>query len=361
MGLDRQPIDAGRPRPPLPRTTTTHARRISVLASFAGEGGEGMRSDAGQSSRDLCLGVAAAVLVVSQLLGLSGTLTFFAIDWSGFFLADPLVAGSYVLGVCSLLLQVSGFAAIGVALFDRREARGPRLRLGALVLAGGYGSILVSRAITLFLGYRSTNDSLLHLPAWLQASMILQCAAYLPALVAALLVARAFGRPRTLPGMEAAARNRWLGRASIGFGVEFALLLLSRHLGWPIWDMQNLVDTGSAAYALAVAAAVVAAIGFFGAANAYRLPLPRALPRREGFLATAAGLMVLHQVLYLIYLAPFRAGYPSEPLLEVASSRLEELQVVAVVVAALCAVLGFLLSRRSLLGRGQPASITGDD
>jgi hypothetical protein len=101
------------------------------------------------------------------------------------------------------------------------------------------------------------------------------------------------------------------------------------------------------AYLAALAAAVVAAIGFFGAARAYRLPSPSPLLRREGVLAIAAMLFFLYQVLELTYLRD-RASW------------LWQLESVALAVAALCVAIGFAVSRRSLLGRDRPSLIAGD-
>ena len=146
--------------------------------------------------------------------------------------------------------------------------------------------------------------------------------------------------------MEAAARNRRLGWASVGFGIEFALLLLSGLVpGSPIWAT---LDRWDAAYLAAVAASVVAAVGFFSAARAYRLPSPSALPRREGVLAIAAMLFLLYRLLNLAYLMD-------------AASWLWRLEEVALAVAALLAAIGFIVSRRSLLGRDSPSLTAGDD
>lgn len=274
-------------------------------------------------------------MAVAYLLGMSANLTWFARGWISF-LGSALLAADWLLQVCGFLLLAVGFAVIAFSLFGMRDAREPRLRRGALIIAGGYGVILVGGALSLLYYYRSPD------PAWLQSSMILQVAAHLPALVAALLVASAFGRPRAAPGMHAAARNRRLGWASIAFGVEFALLLLSRLVA------DSSVWARDAAYIAALAAAVVAAAGFFGAARAYRLASPSSLSRREGVFAIAATLFLLYRVLELTYLRDL-------------ASWLWRLESVALAVAALCAAIGFAVSRRSLLGRDCPRLVTGDD
>ena len=293
-----------------------------------------MRSNAARSNRDTYLGAAAATMAVAYPLGVAADITFLASGRISF-LGSALSEAGWLLQVCGRTLLVAGFAVIAVAFFGGGEARGPRLRLGALVLAGGYGVVFVGEALSIFSYY----------PANFQSSAAIQVAAYLSASAAFLLVATGFGRPRAIPSRETAVRNRRLGWASIAFGVEFALLLLSRHVpGSPI---PATLGRWEVAYLAALAAAVVAAIGFFGAARAYRLPSPSPLLRREGVLAIAAMLFFLYQVLELTYLRD-RASW------------LWQLESVALAVAALCVAIGFAVSRRSLLGRDRPSLIAGD-
>jgi hypothetical protein len=287
-----------------------------------------MRFDAARPSRDTYLGAAAATLAVAYLLGVAADVSNLAFDRISF-LGSALSEAGWLLQVCGRALLVAGFAVMAVAFIGKGDVRVPRLRLGALVLASGYAVILVGGVLSLF-SYH---------PANFQSSMVIQVAAYLPASAAFLLVATAFGRLRAVPGTETAARNRRLGWASIGFGVEFALLLLSRLV--PGSSLSATFDRWDAAYVAALAAAVVAAVGVFGAAHAYRLPSPSSLAHREGVLAIAATLFLLYRVLGLTNLMEI-------------GTWLWRLEAVAFAVAALCAVIGFALSRRSLLGRDRP-------
>jgi len=292
-----------------------------------------MRSHPERSRRDTYLSIAAVAMAAAYLLGASANVTWYTRGWISF-LGNSLLAADWVLQVCGFLLLVVGFAVIAFAFLSGNDVRDTGLRRGALVVAGGYGVIFIGGALSLFYYSRSPH------PGWSQSSTTVQVVAYLAALAGALLAASAFDRPQTLTGVIASARNRRLGWASVAFGIEFALLLLSRLVtdspGWT-WDT---------AYIPAVIAAVVVAVGFFGAARAYRPASHGALARREGIFAVAATLFLLFRVLELTYIRDL-------------ASWLSRLESIFFVVAALCATFGFAVSRRSLLGRDSPSATSG--
>ena len=359
-----------------------------------------MLLEAARAGRDTYLGIAAATMATAQLLGVAANISFYARDQFAF-LGSALAEADWLLQVCgSRVLLVVGFAVIAVGFLGGGDARGPRLRRGALVLAGGFGLMMVGAVLDHFL------VSGPFVPEGLHSSTVMLVVAYLSALVAAVLVATAFGGPWSASAMEAAARNRHLGWASVAFGIGYILLLLSGFVTVPVSEDNVTVDVADAvslAAIAAIAAAVVAAVGFFGAARFYLRPsssslsgdeapapgrdryardkdtrsansratnatedaascraahprdrgsilrqAPSPLRRREGVLAIAAMLFLLYRALDLVDLR-YRASW------------LWRLELVALVVAALCAAVGFLVSRRSFLGRDDPSFVIGDD
>jgi hypothetical protein len=306
-----------------------------------------MRSEAVRSRRDTYLGIAAATMAVAHLFAVAADIHFIALDrivFSGSALSEV----SWLLQVCGwAALPVVGFAVMAIALIGRRDAREPRLRCGALALAGGYGLMMVGWVLFLLFHYRDP-DPLVR--GQFTSGIVIQVVAYLAALVAAMLVATASGELRSASAVKAAARNQRLGWAGIGFGVEFTLLLLSGFVTAPVvldgWNV-DFADGASFATIAALAAAVVAAVGFFGAARAYRLPSPDPMLRREGVLAIAATLYLLYRALDLIGLMDL-------------GSWLWKLESIALALAALCAAAGFVVSRRSLLDRDDPLLVTDD-
>ncbi|MBN1629784.1 MAG: hypothetical protein JW990_08470 [Thermoleophilia bacterium] len=293
-----------------------------------------VRSATARSRRDAYLGVACAVMAVGYLLGLAADLTYPLLGRPITFSGSTLLGAGWLFLVCGPVLRGVGFAFIAAAFLGRVDARRARFRCGALLLAGGYGLMIVYVVLVTLYYYR--NPDLPQLDGFLMG-MVMQVVAFLSASVGALLVASAFRGPVDSPAMEAAARNRRLGCASVAFGLMPALLLLADLVTIPTVSGNVTVDAAggeSLAGLAAIAAAIVAAVGFFGAARAHRLFLPDALPRREGVLAIAATLYLAYQAVDLADLRDF-ASWPSR------------LAVVAFAGAVLCAVIGFVVSRRS--------------
>jgi hypothetical protein len=294
-----------------------------------------MQSEAARSRRDAYFGIAAISMAIGYLLSASANITVAARSQFDF-LGSALLEASWPLRVCALLLLAFGLAVMAVAFLGEVGTRDSKLRRGALIIAGGYGLTLVGGALFLVYRYRAPDS----VP--LQGRAILQLAAYLPALVAALLAASAFAGPRSIPGMQAVARNRLLGWASIGFGLQFALLLFSHlatnSLGWT-WASADLA---------ALAAAGVAAAGFFSAGRAYRLPSPGLRSRREGLLVMAAILFLLYRVLDLTHVGTV-------------ATRLWQLDSIVLAVAALLVVVGLAVSYRSLVNPDRPSLVTDNN
>ncbi|MBN1320508.1 MAG: hypothetical protein JXA87_06680 [Thermoleophilia bacterium] len=304
-----------------------------------------MRSDRTRSRRDTHLGVASAIMAAGYLLGLAADITYLALDRI-IFLGSILFAGGWLFEVGGPVLRGIGFAFIAAAFLGTIEARRARFRCGGLLLAGGYGLMVAYVVLVTLSPYRSPD--LYPLEGFL-SGMIMQVVAYLSALVAALLVASVFRKPADVSTTEDAARNRRLGWASVGFGLELTLLLLSGLVSVPFVVDGGTVDlAGMPATAIvAIAAAAIAAAGFFGAARGYRFRVSDPVPRREGVLAVAA-------TLYLVY-----RGLDLVDLRDVASW-LWRLELAAFAVAAFCAATGFIISRRSFLISQNPL-FSGDN
>ena len=305
-----------------------------------------MRSDGARSRRDTYLGVASALMAAGYLLGLAADITYLVLDRI-IFIGSTLFGGGWLFEMGGPALRGVGFAFIATALVGGVDARRIRLRCGALLLAGGYGLMVAYGVLVTLAPYRSQDLSLFDR---FLGGMVMQAAAYLSALIAALLVASAFRRPAGLPAAEAAVRNRRLGWASVCFGLELTLLLLSEVVTVPFVVDGDTVDfsVGMPTTAIAaIAAAAIAAAGFFGAARGYRLNVSDPLPRREGVLAVAA-------TLYLVYRALDLANLGN------VASWTWQLEIVAFAVAAFCAAIGLVVSRRSFLTREDPL-FSGDN
>jgi len=300
-----------------------------------------VQPNAARSARDTFLGAAAATLAVAYLLAAAANIETYvdnlAREPAGLF-DNAYYAASLWVTVSLYLLLVAAFVVIAVAFFSGGAARGPRLGCGALILAGGFGLMMPAAVLACFF----FSDPFV--PEGLLSAMIMRVVAGLSALIAALLVATTFGRPRFASALGAMARNRRLGWASIGVGVAFVLLLLSGFITVPVgedgWSV-DLADAVSLAAIAAIAAALVATIGFFGAARSYLVPASRTMARREGVLAIAATLFLLYRLLDLIDLRH-------------QASWLWRSESVALTVAALCVAAGFVVSRRSFSGHNDP-------
>ena len=290
--------------------------------------------------RDAYLAAAAGVTAVAFFLGLIAHLGNLVLDRITF-LGSALMGASWLFTVGGLVLHGVGFAWIAAAFLGKGDIRRIRLGRGALFLAGGYGLLAVSGLLMHVSQHRLLD---LPLPDGFVIGVAMEVVAYLAALVAALLVVSAFQKPGDAMTIEAAARNRRLGWASVAFGVQFVLLILSDVVTAPIIFDNGFVDLvgGESLVDLAaIAAAVVAAVGFFGAERGYRLGSSDPLPRREGMLATAAALYLVYRAVDLANLRGF-ASWPWR------------LAVVAFAVAALFAVVGFVASRRSFVDVEDP-------
>lgn len=182
-----------------------------------------MRSADARSRCDSYLGVAGIIMAVAYLFGVAAGITYAALGRVAF-LGSGLLETGWGLQVCGPALLVAAFAGMAVALFNGGDVRRPRLRRSLLVLAVGYGIMLVGSVLIVLPYHRGPEPSV---GGRLAGSTIMQTAAYLAAAVGALLAASALAGPRVLGPEDAAFRNRRLGWASVAIGVEFALLFSS--------------------------------------------------------------------------------------------------------------------------------------
>jgi hypothetical protein len=266
--------------------------------------------------RDTYLGAAAVALAAGSLLSISG------------------------------LLDAAGFVLFGVAFLAAAGRRTRRLRWGAFVLAA-------SSVVTLVWASVAMAASGLHT---VSSSAAIQSAAFsLPSIGASLLVASAFAS-----GRDGRARNRRLGWAAATAGAAGALALLYGLIAdWGTFGASDPTERVTRAALLAghlfyAVAGATAATGFFRAARAPESFGSDRLAKREAYLAIAAAWLLLSYICrfaeWVRFFHVMGAGLGSlDPVL-----LLLILSGVGSVVASVLAVIGFALSRRSLLKRGGP-------
>lgn len=199
------------------------------------------------------------------------------------------------------------------------------------------------------------------------AYIVLPVLSYVPLVVAAALVAKAFApRDPGGPGQDATSRDRLLGRAGAYVALGAALILACWFLrGWPRlglgdWGQISLVARffGDVLLVLAPAAAAIGFLRFLGAAKAY--PFARLL-LRVTWLIVAASVLFLAGALAVVHLAASErvrilggwtwsggfvwlyGGFPWWYGL---------VWSICLALAALLAALGFAASRRALARRG---------
>ncbi len=166
-------------------------------------------------------------------------------------------------------------------------------------------------------------------------------------------------------------RNRLLAWASVTLGAGFGSVLLYDLVVFWGWfsdaAAQGAIRLGADLFS--ILAAVVAAIGFFAVAKPHRSPSSVLLARRERVLAYAASSLVISYLLEatsnLIFINQVgRAAASLGDHSVFTSDLLDALVSLAFMVASLLAVVGFIVSGRSLVKRGeavyQPAETDGE-
>lgn len=140
-----------------------------------------------------------------------------------------LVAASLLLGLVGCVLRAGAFVHFAVAFAGNEQARDRRVRRAAGMLMRAYAVLFLGAACNLFL-----SSALSHR---LQeaAYIVLPVLSYVPLVVAAALVAKAFApRDPGGPGQDATSRDRLLGRAGAYVALGAALILACWFLrGWP--------------------------------------------------------------------------------------------------------------------------------
>ena len=302
---------------------------------------DGPSMTAGHRKRDLWLAAAACALAVRALLGIVEILLMFA--WYGF--PDSSLAGaSFVLGTIGGLVALAAFAIIGIALAGSAVSRQSRWRMGWLLLAAAFVLSVAGLSISIYSAYTPPIDTgYPYRSISFLTSNVIQTITRLWRAAAAVLMALLFVAS---PGRS---RNRRLGWAATGFAVVWGmsmLYMLIADLGpWAIllisWDGIGWPDT-----VFLFAAAVIAAVAFFGAARSPRFDWAPPRARRERLLTIAA----LSLLVAYTWAAIEPAGYSRAGLAwrEQVLDLLRILPGVAIAVAALLAVVGFWVSARSL-------------
>jgi hypothetical protein len=245
-----------------------------------------------------------------------------------------LVDSGTIVLIVGVVAQAVAFALFAAAFLGASKVRDAQLRRGAFVLAGAYG--LGTLNALLYAAF-SLSSPEVGLP---QTLTILMWVADLPALVAALLAASALAPAGDRPSATATDHNGRLGWAGAAMGVQFALYLPRHFGGAPGW-------TWGAAYLAAFAAVVIATAGFFAAARAHRLGLPKAHARRDSALAVAAIMYLVYRILELTHVAT-------------SATWLYGLASGALTLAALSAVAGLIAWRRTVDNHGHGTVLAGD-
>jgi MFS family permease len=298
--------------------------------------------------RDTYLAAAAGVLAVGYLLNTSDAA--YTGSWS---FPLSLVLASHVLSPVGLVARAVGFILVTVAFLAVRSRRDGRLTRASRVIAGGFCASSLGWALYLLALIRFTWSSQESFSVGFWTGQGAQLAFYLLAAAAALLVASAFAREN-----NGARRNRLLAWASVTMGAGFGSILLYDLVVFWGWfsDAGAQGATRLGADLFSILAAVVAALGFFAAAKPRESPSSGLLARRERVLAYAASSLVISYLLEatsnLIFMNQVgRAAASLGDHSVFTSYLLNALVSLAFMVASLLALVGFIVSSRSLVKR----------
>jgi hypothetical protein len=300
--------------------------------------------------RDTYLGAAAVVLAVGYLLNAAAVV--YRSPWPP---SLSLVFASALLAPAGQVARAVGFILVTVAFLATRSRRDRRLRRAGQVLAGGFCASFLGSALYLFAILQTPLSPSLSLSAVFWVERGARLAFYLLAAAAALLVASAFAREN-----DGARRNRLLAWASVTLGAGFGSILLYDLVVFWGWfsDAAAQGATRLGADLFSILAAVVAALGFFAVAKPHQSPSSGLLARRERVLAYAATLLVISYLLEaaanLIFMS--RVGRAAASLGDhsvFTSYLLDALVSIAFMAASLLALVGFVVSSRSLVKRDE--------
>ena len=313
-----------------------------------------------RSRRDTYLGTAAIAVSVYSALDF-GRLV--ALNRH----VGPLLSlggAAIILILLGALIKAFGFAWAGAGFLGYGSARASRFRRAGYILAGGCGLVFLGDALAYLIspyyyGYPFGG--------WELALGVAVTAYHGLAAVAALLVARSFGRARRWH-----SRNAMLGWAAVVLGGGSALLLfwdigslkfgLSNIGLWePVYQTHTLEAGWSVSWLVALA---VAAVGFFSASRVSR-SLPDNRPtRRAGFLMVAAVALVVASALGMAqFLIMLRYNWDSVAIPEArdlsrfAFCLLGVLENGALLVGSLLAFFGFAAERKLALPNEQVAPL----
>lgn len=295
-----------------------------------------------RQKRDLWLAAAAWALAVRALLGLVEILLMSA--WYGF-PESSLAGASFGLGTIGGLVASAAFATIGIALAGSAVSRQSRWKLGWLLLAAASVLSVAGMSISIYSTYATPIDAgyPYHSINFL-TSYVIQAVTELWQVAAAVLMASLFVRT---PGRS---RNRRLGWVAAGFAAVWGISMLYLLIAvWSPWGILA-VSWGGIDWLASVfrfAAAVIATIAFFGAVRSPQFAWTAPFARRERVL-TIATLPLL--VAYTSGVEQFSAGHSwaGQAWQEQVLDLLRTLPGVAIAVAALCVMVGFWVSARSL-------------
>ena len=297
--------------------------------------------------RDLWLAVAAWALAVRALLGLVEILLMSA--WYGF-PESSLGDASFVLGTIGGLVASAAFATVGIALAGSAVSRQSRWKLGWLLLAAAFVLSVAGMSISISSAYTTPIDAgyPYHSISFF-TSYVIQAVTELWQVAAAVLMASLFVRT---PGRS---RNRRLGWVAAGFAAAWGVSMLYLLAGtWGPRGPQVMLWNGIGwlESIFRFAAAMIGAVAFFRAAHSPQFASTAPFARREwGLTIAALSLLVAYALGAGGY---WRAGLGwREQVLDL----LRTLPGVAIAVAALCVMVGFWFSARSL--RPPASSPTG--
>lgn len=302
--------------------------------------------DLHRKARDALVGAAALALVIGSLL--AALLFAFAPNW-GATLSEWQAAWSSILLLVASLAETAGAMTIVVAYIGKRGNRDSRVGVGALMLSGA------SCAFAVMLVPAFTAMSHLLQPSRSIASLSLSVVGYLLLGARFYLVASAVRHaPRGGAREDAQERNRRLARACVFLAVSFALFvvayLVTGSSHFVSGDPLTALDTGSLARdVLLVAAAAVAALGFFASSRSYSSESDDGPRRKEAFLSLA-GLLVFVGGLAAVVgeISTLRSITVAVPWRENVFLYMQILRDAGLLIAGLFATLGFALSRWSL-------------
>jgi hypothetical protein len=295
----------------------------------------GDQSGTGRATRNTWLAVAAAIAVVAGILNVAGQSLYLAEALSLFFYPTALSVSDGV-GVLAALLFAGGFAvALAGFLAVPQSPRRKRLAIAAVLLLGAALSSTAAQLI------RAVEYGTLNTPDTFTASTVVEAAAWLAFAAAALIAAVGFQ-----PSAGESATSRYLGWAAAGLAGFFVFDLVSTILAAIAYSDAHApsgITTGLGVVAggsgVAAAGALVAAAAFLVVADSGRdrLLAIAAIVLGLGFLLTSIGTMIYAA-------ADSGAGGDGKA---VAADWLSAIFWLGLAFAAVCAGVGFALSRRA--------------